>query len=304
MPMLILGGSIALGDRFSASRWLDEIREYGATVTWAVYSMAPILMKQPERQDDSDNPLRVYCFSGMPPDLMEPFEKRFGVKLYEQYGATESADLAHSIWEERRPGAVGPINTTYYDIKIVNEYDEEVPVGEVGEVVSRCKYPYTQMIEYYKMPEETVKAFRNRWLHSGDMCKIDKDGWLYFVGRGKDTIRRRGENISCYELESILSSHPDILECAAIPVPSELGEDEVKVVISPRGGKKLNLTEILKYCEEKMPKFMIPRYIEIMAEIPKLPNEKVDKERLKKEGLTPDTWDAEVDKYIRDIRKD
>ena len=303
MPMLLLGGSIAVGDRFSASRWLDEIREYDATVTWAVYSMAPILMKQPERLDDADNPLKVYLFSGMPPDLMEPFEKRFGVKLYEQFGATESADLAHSVWDERRPGAVGPINTAYYEIKIVNEHDEEVPVGEVGEVVSRCKSPYMQMTEYYKMPEETVKAFRNRWLHSGDMCRIDKDGWIYFVGRGKDTIRRRGENISCYELESILSSHEVILECASIPVPSELGEDEVKVVIAPREGVTLEFSEIMKFCEEKMPKFMIPRYIELVTEIPKLPNEKVDKERLKKEGLTPSTWDAEVREYIKNIQK-
>lgn len=299
MPMLLTGGSIALGDRFSASGWLNEIRTYGATVTWAVYSMAPILMKQPERADDADNPLKVYLFSGMPPDIFEPFEKRYRVKLFEQYGATESADLVHSIWGERRLGAVGPLNTAHYDIKIVNEYDEEVPVGEVGEVVSRCKYPYMQMTEYYKMPEETVKAFRNRWLHSGDLGRIDQDGWFYFVGRGKDTIRRRGENISCYELETILSAHEGILECASIPVPSSLGEDEVKVVIAPREGVKLEFSEIMKFCEEKMPRFMIPRYIELLPEIPKLPNEKVDKERLKKEGLTPDTWDVEVGDYVK-----
>jgi crotonobetaine/carnitine-CoA ligase len=299
MPMLLCEGSIVLSDRFSASRWLSEIREYGATVTWAVYSMAPILMKQPERADDADNSLRIYLFSGMPPDIVEPFEKRFGVKVMEQYGATESADLAHSLWDERRRGAIGPINTAHYDIKIVNEHDEEVPGGEVGECVSRCKYPYMQMTEYYKMPGETVKAFRNLWLHSGDMCRIDKDGWIYFVGRGKDTIRRRGENISCYELESILSSHEGILECASIPVPSQLGEDEVKVVIAAKEGVRLEFSEIMKFCEEKMPKFMIPRYIELVTEIPKLPNEKVDKEGLKKDGLTSNTWDAEVGNYVK-----
>jgi carnitine-CoA ligase len=301
MPMLLTGGSLALGDRFSASRWLSEIREYGATVTWAVYSMAPILMKQPERPDDLDNSLRVYCFSGMPPDIVEPFEKRFGLKLYEQYGATESADVAHSLWNERRRGAIGPINSAHYDIKIVNEYDEEVPVGEVGECVSRCKYPYTQMTEYYKMPEETVKVFRNRWLHSGDMCRIDEDGWIYFVGRGKDTIRRRGENISCYELEAILSACEGILECASIPVPSQLGEDEIKVVIAPKEGATLSFADIIIFCREKMPIFMIPRYIEMVQEIPKLANEKVDKERLKKEGLTPNTWDAEIGEYVKNI---
>lgn len=299
MPVLLAGGSIALGDRFSASRWLGEIREYGATVTWAVYSMAPILMKQPEKPDDADSSLKVYLFSGMPPDIVEPFEKRFGVKVMEQFGATESADIAHSLWDERRRGAIGPINSEHYDIKIVNEYDIEVPVGEVGECVSRCKEPYSQMTEYYQMPEETVKAFRNRWLHSGDMCRMDEDGWIYFVGRGKDTIRRRGENISCYELETMLSACEGVLECASIPVPSSVGEDEIKVVVALREGVALSFADIMAFCEEKMPKFMIPRYIELVPEIPKLPNEKVDKERLKKEPLTPSTWDAEIGGYVK-----
>ena len=299
MPMLLTGGSIALGDRFSASRWLAEIRQYGATVTWAVYSMAPILIKQPERADDADNPLRVYLFSGMPPDIVDPFESRFGVKVMEQFGATESADIAHSLWDKRRRGAIGPINSEHYDIKIVNDCDVEVPVGEVGECVSRCKQPYTQMTEYYKMPEETVKAFRNRWLHSGDRCRVDEDGWIYFVGRGKDTIRRRGENISCYELETMLSACEGVLECASIPVPSSVGEDEVKVVVALREGVTMSFADIMAYCEEKMPKFMIPRYIELLPEVPKLPNEKVDKERLKKQSLNDATWDVEVGGYVK-----
>ena len=299
MPMLLTGGSIALGDKFSASRWLDEIREYGATVTWAVYSMAPILMKQPEKADDADNPLKVYLFSGMPPEIVEPFERRFNVKTIDQYGSTESSDIAHTPWDERRSGAVGPINSAFYDIKIVNEHDEEVPVGEVGECVSRCTYPYMQMTEYYKMPAETVKAFRNRWLHSGDMCKVDEDGWLYFVGRGKDTIRRRGENISCYELETILAGHDRILECAAIPVPSELGEDDIKVIVAPKKGTLLDVAEIMRFCEEKMPKFMIPRYVELVDEVPKLANEKADKEHMKKAPLGPTTWDVETGGYVK-----
>jgi carnitine-CoA ligase len=299
MPMLLCEGSIALVDRFSASKWLSEIREYGATCMQSVYSMAPILMKQPEHPDDADNPLRIYIFSGMPPNLIEPFEKRFGLRAIESYGATESADLAHSSWDERRPGAIGLINTEHYDIKIVNEFDEEVPAGEVGELVSRCKYPFMQMTEYYKMPEATVKAFRNRWLHSGDLLKVDEDGWLYFAGRDKDTIRRRGENISCYELETILSSHEDILECAAIPVPSDLGEDDVKVVVAPREGVTLEFSGIMEFCKEKMATFMVPRYVEIVPEIPKLANEKADKQRLKKDGLTAATWDAEKGGYVQ-----
>lgn len=293
MPMLISEGSIALGDRFSASRWLSEIRKYNATVTWGVYSVGPILMKQPVHDDDADNPLRVYIFSGMPPDTVGAFETRYGVKAIDSYGSTEQEDIAHAPWDERRYGAVGKINTSKYEVKIVNENDEEVPAGQEGEIVSRCKYPYTQMIEYYNMPAETVKCFRNRWLHSGDLGRIDEDGWLYFVGRGKDSIRRRGENVSCYELETIVSAHELIEESAAIPVQSDLGEDDIKVIVSVKSGNSLDFNEFLGFCREKMPKYMVPRYIEIVDSLPKLANEKVDKVKLKETGLTPNTWDYE-----------
>ena len=299
MPILLCGGSIALGGQFSASKWLNEIREFKATVTWSVYSMAPVLMKQPVKPDDADNPLRVFLFSGMPPDIVGAFEQRYGVQVIDFYGSTESADLAFSSWDERRPGAVGPVNSDYYEIAIVDDYDNPVPVGQIGECVSRCKQPFTQMSEYYNMPAETLKAFRNRWLHTGDLCRLDKDGWLYFVGRGKDSIRRRGENISCYELENILSGHAGIEECASIPVPSELGEDEIKVVVAPREGVSLDYSEVMKFCRDTMPKFMVPRYIEMVKEVPKLPNHKIDKTRLKKEGLTPTTWDAESAGFVR-----
>lgn len=299
MPMLLRGGSIALGAGFSASRWLDEIRAFGATATWAVYSMAPILMKQPEKPDDAHNPLKVYLFSGMAPDVVGRFEKRFGVKVLDHYGSTESAHLAYGLWDKQRPGAVGPVNGEHYEVAVVDEHDSVLPPGEVGECVSRCKLPFTQMSEYYGMPEETLRIFRNRWLHSGDLCRIDADGWLYFVGRGKDTIRRRGENISCFELESILQGFEAIEECASIPVASELGEDEIKVVVAPRRGRKLDYDEVMAYCREHMPKFMVPRYIEFVEEVPKLPNHKIDKAGLRKTGLTSATWDAEAKEFVR-----
>ena len=299
MPMLLCGGTIALGEQFSASRWLSEIRSYGATVTWTVFSMPPILMKQPLKPDDADNPLKVMLCSGMPPDMIVSLEKRYAIKTLDFYGSTESSDLAYTSWDEKRPpGAVGRVNTAFYDVAIVNEYDEVLPVGEIGECVSRCKQPFSQMSEYYKMPEETLKAFRNRWLHTGDICRLDKDGFLYFVGRGKDTIRRRGENISCYELETILSGCEGVLECSSVPVPSELGEDEIKIIIAPREGARLEFAAVMDFCREKMPRFMIPKYIEIVPEVHKLPNHKIDKARLKSEGLTPTTWDAESGKYV------
>jgi len=292
MPMLIHGGSIALASGFSASRWLDDIRHFGATVTWGVYSIAPILMKQTPRPNDRENPLRVYLFTGMAPTMGSAFEERFGVRIVDHYGATESAHLAYSAWDERRSGAVGPVNSEHYEVAVVDEHDNPLPPGEVGECVSRCRLPYTQMTEYYKMPEATLEAFRNRWLHSGDLVRIDADGWLYFVGRGKDMIRRRGENISCFELESLLQACEDVQECAAVPVPSELGEDEVKVVVSPRDGRALTHDAVMTYCRENLPKFMLPRYIEIVPEVPKLGNQKIDKVALKQAGINTGTWDA------------
>ncbi len=220
------------------------------------------------------------------------------VKVLDHYGSTESAHLACALWDEKRPGAVGPVNAEQYEVAVVDEHDNVLPPGEVGECVSRCKLPYTQMSEYYNMPEETLKAFRNRWLHTGDLCRIDADGWLYFVGRGKDMIRRRGENISSYELESILQGHGAIEECACIPVPSALGEDEVKVVIAPRAGRTLEFDEVMAFCRDNMPRFMVPRYIEFVREVPKLPNHKIDKAALKNEGLTPATWDADTGRHV------
>jgi crotonobetaine/carnitine-CoA ligase len=297
MPALVSGASIALADRFSASRWLNEVRAVGATATWGVSSIAPILMKQPEKPDDADNPLKVYFCIGIPSDTLEKFEQRFGVKVIDNYGSTEAGHLAYSAWDERRPGAVGPINTDWFEVRIVDENDDEVPVGEIGECVSRSKYPFTQMSEYYRMPQETLQLMRNRWLHSGDLCKVDADGWLYFMGRGKDTIRRRGENISCYELENLLTGYGIITECAAVPVPSELGEDEIKLVLAL--SQPAEPADAFAICTAKLPKYMHPRYLEIVEAIPKLGNEKIDKQRLKVEGLNSRTWDAETQALLQ-----
>ena len=175
-----------------------------------------------------------------------------------------------------------------------DENDEEVPPGSVGEIVSRSREPFTQMMEYYKMPEATLKTFRNLWLHSGDLGYI-KDDWLYFIGREKDAIRRRGENVSAYEIEHIILSHPDIRECAAVPIPTELGEDDIKIVIVMKEGRQLAPRALIAFCQEKMPKYMVPRYIETKPALPKTATEKVEKVKLKEEGVTPATWDREKD---------
>jgi crotonobetaine/carnitine-CoA ligase len=261
-------------------------------VAWLVYTMAPLLLKQPERPDDADNPLRVYYTVGIADSLIEPLEKRFGVNVIQMLGSTEQGMIAYTPYERKKPGAVGVVNTRDFDVKIVDELDEEVPVGTVGEYVSRAKQPFTRMTEYYRMPEATLAAWRNLWLHSGDAARVDEEGWIYFEGRLKDSIRRGGENISAFELEALAGTHPAVEECAAFAVPSELGEDEIKLCIVPVAGQQVDLAALHAFCARKMPKFMVPRYLEVVAAIPKTGTGKVEKVKLQKLGLTPGTWDA------------
>jgi crotonobetaine/carnitine-CoA ligase len=174
----------------------------------------------------------------------------------------------------------------------VNERDEDIKPYEYGEIVIKEMLPHTIMEGYYKMPDKTEEAMRNGWFHSGDRGMIDEDGYLYFLDRIKDCIRRRGENISSYEIEKILNSHPAILESAAIGVPSELGEEDVKVYIVLKVGKSLTPEEIIDYCEDRMAYFMIPRYIEFRDSLPKTPTERVQKFELRKEGIG-NSWDRE-----------
>ena len=297
-PALLAEGAVGISDRFSASRFWSEIRRYRATAILAVYTMAPILLKQPEREDDADNPLRVYCTIGIAPSIVEPFEKRFGVKVLQIFGSTEQGVVAYTPYDKNKFEAVGPINTRDFEVKIVDENDVELPVGSVGEYVSRAKEPFVRMIEYYKMPEETVKYFRNLWLHSGDLARMDEEGWIYFEGRAKDSIRRRGENISAFDFETVAGSYEDVQECAAIPISSEFGEDEIKVIIVPKGNKPFDIQAFIMFCEEKMPKYMIPRYVEVTESLPKTGTGKVEKVKLKAQGLTATTWDNEIGDYF------
>jgi crotonobetaine/carnitine-CoA ligase len=298
-PALLAGGAIGISDRFSASRFWSEIRMYRATAILAVYTMAPILLKQPEKEDDADNPLRVYCTIGIAPSIVDTFEKRYGVKVLEIFGSTEQGVVAYTPYDKKKFGAVGPINTRDFEVKIVDENDVELPPGRVGEYVSRAKQPFVRMIEYYKMPDETLKYFRNLWMHSGDLARMDEEGWIYFEGRAKDSIRRRGENISAFDFETIAGSYEGVQECAAIPISSEFGEDEIKVVIVPKADQPFDIQAFIKFCEEKMPKYMVPRYVEVTEGLPKTGTGKVEKVKLKEQGLTKNTWDREIGDYVK-----
>ncbi len=195
---------------------------------------------------------------------------------------------------EYRPGAAGKLLSDWFEAKIVNpETDEELPVGTIGEFIVRHKEPWTLNTGYFGMPDKTAEAYRNLWFHSGDGVKRDADGFYYFVDRIKDALRRRGENISSYEVEKVINDNPAVAESAVIAIKSDIpgGEDEVKACVIVKAGEKLESEGLIRWCEERMPYFAVPRYLEFMPELPKTPNLKIQKQKLRDAGLTAATWD-------------
>jgi crotonobetaine/carnitine-CoA ligase len=274
VPAIINGGRIAFAPRFSASRFWQDVRRYKADVAHGIFSMVPILMKQPPKPDDADQPARRFYFA----KVDEAFERRFNCRIVEVYGATETGVVTMTPPDgPRRVGSCGTANTNTFDVMIADEQDRPVPVGEVGEILVRPRRPFAMLTAYYNSAEATVDAFRNLWFHTGDNAWADREGYLYFVDRKKDAIRRRGENISSSEVEAILNRHPAVLECAVIAHPSELGEDEVKAVIVLREGAIATPDGLWSFCDEHMPRFWVPRYIELRPEMPKTPSQKIQK---------------------------
>ena len=298
---LIAGAKAVIVPAFSASRWLDDIRRHGITITNTLGVMTEFIYRQPERPEDGDNRLRVICAVPNPAEIREAFEQRFKTRLIEGYGMTEvNIVLYHPMHQPYRTGSCGLPYDTYFEVRVVDpETDEELPPGQVGEIVARPREPYGFMQGYNAMPERTVEAWRNFWFHTGDAARRDEDGYFYFVDRIKDCIRVRGENISSYEIEKVLSEHPAVAEAAAVAVKSELvgGEDEVKACVVLKSGQRLTPQEVLDFCQPRMPYFAVPRYVEFVEALPKTPTEKVRKTALREAGITVATWDREAAGY-------
>jgi carnitine-CoA ligase len=291
MATLVAGSEISIVKKFSASGFWDDVRYFNATVGHVIFAMIPILLNQPPNINDKNHKLRSVYIG--PSALSDRFEERFGAKVVEVYGASETAFLTSFEYGKFKSGSCGKANENY-ELKLVDDFDNEVPVGTAGEFVVRSKKPYTLSLGYYNMPKETVEAFRNLWFHTGDFGYRDEEGYYYFVDRKKDAIRRRGENISSFEVESIINAHPQVLECAAIAVPSELSEDDVKIVVVLKEGMQVTADELYQYCVSNMAKFMVPRYIEFVKEMPKTATGKIQKVQLRKfgnNGITSETWD-------------
>jgi crotonobetaine/carnitine-CoA ligase len=291
---LLCGGAVAVIDRFSSSRFWDDVRGFNAQVAMSVFSMIPILLKAPPGPRDKDHPLEMFYVGKSVLD--EPLRERFGVRSVESYSATEVGLPIASPYGEWRMGSCGQVHDELFEVAVVDERDFKVGPGEPGELVVRPKQPSIVTAGYYGAPEATAECFRNMWLHTKDRVWYDEDGYFYFMDRMRDAIRRRGENISAFGLECEVNLHPSVLECAAIGVPSELGEDDVKLAVVVRPGASLEPAELVEFCRENLPRFMVPRYVEFVDSLPRTPTDKIAKYMLRAQGdsgITPDTWDRE-----------
>lgn len=291
-PAILADAQAVIVERFSASRMMQDCRDYEVTAAKYIGSIIPILMKQPERAEDADNPVRLMVGSAAPPHLLAPFEKRFNTTLLEGYGMTECTICLVNPYDERKPGSCGkPI--TGWDVKLVDEDDLEVAPGEIGEFVAQPRRTHLGTMGYYNDPVATNELFRNFWIHTGDLGRMDENGYFYYVDRKKQALRRRGENISSFEVEAVINAHPDVLETCVVGVPSDMGEEEVKAVIVPMPGTAPTPEEIIDWCQPRIAYFAIPRFIAFRESLPKTPSQRVEKYRIKNEGVTPDCWDRE-----------
>jgi carnitine-CoA ligase len=296
MQALTHGSRVVVGPRFSASRFWQRLVEADATVTYLLGAMISILSKTPPSDFDSAHRVRIALAPATQAELHELFRERFGVILRDGFGMTETNAVIGARDGEQRPGTMGRVMPGY-EAKIVDEDDNDVPDGTAGELVLRTDLPFAFATGYWRLPELTVESWRNLWFHSGDRAVRDPDGSFRFLDRMKDAIRRRGENISAWEVEQVIQSHPQVASAAVVPVPSELGEDEVLACVVLREGASLDPADLIRHCEPRLAYFAIPRYIELLDALPLTENGKVLKFVLRERGLTDAAWDREAAGY-------
>jgi crotonobetaine/carnitine-CoA ligase len=291
---LVSGATFVLGERFSASRFWARMLASGADVTYLLGAMVSILMARPYEPAEREHHVRIALAPATPARMFDGFRERFGVQLVEGYGSTETnCPIAAEDPAEGRGGYMGTLRAGFH-ARVVDEQDEPVPDGSAGELVLRHDEPFAFADGYWAMPEQTVKAWRNLWFHTGDRVVREANGYYRFVDRLKDAIRRRGENVSSFEVEQILLSHPDVGNAAVFPVPSELAEDEIMAAIVRRPGSTLTERGLCEFCQPQLAYFAVPRFIEFVDALPVTENGKVQKFKLRDRGVTATTWDREA----------
>jgi crotonobetaine/carnitine-CoA ligase len=299
---LTCGGRAAVSGKFSVSGFWPEMSRTGATVTSLLGSMAYLLANDEDRPEmplsgapEANTTLRLIGAAPMPMETDAALRERFGVDVFSgAYGLTEASLVSWMpIGVENRPNAAGVINDEYFDVRIFDDDDNELPRGTDGEIVLRPKRPHVMYEGYWGNHEATVKTHRNLWFHSGDIGRIDEDDYLYFVDRKADYLRRRGENISSFEVEKILLKRDDVVDVVVHAVPSQLTEDDLKITATLAPDATLTEEQLFLWCVDELPYFALPRYIEFREELPRSPVGRVLKRVLRDEGVTATTWDLE-----------
>jgi len=294
---MLVGCKVAIYRKFSVSNFWPEIKRTGATMASMMGAMLPLIAQMPDTEEMKDcyGQLRVAGGAPLPKAVSDVWKERFGVKyaVSAAYGQTEACMITNIPCSEPSPdGASGKRNDTF-DVMIVDDDDNPVPIGEPGEILVRPLLPHTMFEGFWKRPEDTYKLMKNMWFHTGDVGKFDEDGFFYFVDRKKDYMRRRGENISSYEMESAFRTHPDIEDVAVHAVLSEFTEDEVKMTAVLRGGASVTLREMCEWSIDQFPYFAVPRYYEFRDMVPRNPLGRILKYELRDEGVTENTFDRE-----------
>lgn len=290
-PALYLGATAVITERFSVSRFWEDVRCYGVTVFDFMGATLTFIYNRDPRADDADNPARLGW--GVPmPAFQADFERRFGLRLAEGYGSTELGVIVFQDLRATSPAPRGSCGRCLpgFRLRIVDGAGRTLPVGEVGEIVARPEADedrHLMMTGYYRMPEVNREAFCGGWFHTGDLGRLDEAGNLYFEGRKKDAIRRRGENISAFEIEQVIEGHPAVVEAAAYGVPSEHTEEDVALAVVVREGHELGADEIIAYCRGRMARYMVPDHVRFVDALPKTPTEKVSKRVLREWHVPP-----------------
>jgi carnitine-CoA ligase len=293
------GGRVVLRESFKTQSFWADIRRFGCTATALLPVMMNWMLDQPAHPDDLDNPLRSVAGAPVVPRVDE-FKARFGVQMRTNYGTTEAGVPLYAGPDvSADPASTGKWVTPGYEVRVVDENDYGVPAGEVGELVVRTVHPWRTLAGYFEMPEKTAEAWRNGWFHTGDGVFCDDNGRYHFVDRITDSMRRRGENISSMEVEAYANEHPAVSESAAIGVPSSEGEEDVKICVIVKRGEDLTPAELHHFLQERMPAFMVPRYIEFIEDPERTDAMKrIKKPALRVDPINPRTWDAATGQLI------
>jgi carnitine-CoA ligase len=300
---LVYGGRAAIYRRFSVSNFWPEMNRTGATVTSTLGTMAYLLAHDVDRPEmpqsgapEANTSLRLIGAAPLPVEVDSILRERFGIETFSgAYGTTEASLVS---WQppgvRNKPNGAGVINDEFFDVRIFDDDDNELARGTEGEIVLRPKRPHTMFEGYWGRPEATVEASRNWWYHTGDIGRVDDEGFLFFVDRKADYLRRRGENISSFEVERVLMGHGSLADVAVHAVPSEVTEDDLKITATLVEGATLTEEDLFRWCIDQLPYFALPRYIEFRDELPRSPVGRVLKRELRDEGPNAATWDAEA----------